>query len=52
MARCFHLPDLGGGYTGIRDILSPFVYVTFHNENDFKKKNNTAHFELKRRVLG
>lgn len=51
MARYLHLSDLGGGYTGIRDILFPFVYVKFHNENDFKK-NNTAHFELKRKVIG
>lgn len=29
---------LGGGYIGSHDILSTFLYLKFHNENNLKKK--------------
>lgn len=35
----------------IHSILSPFVHLKFHNENNIKKKANTANPEFKRRVI-
>lgn len=35
----------------IHDILSPFVHLKFHNENNIKKKSNTANSGFKRRVI-
>ena len=32
---------LGGGYIGSHDILSTFLYLKFHNENNFKKTKTT-----------
>lgn len=45
------MSDLGGGYIGVHVFLSPFVYLKFHNENNFKKKNNTANLQLNWRVI-
>lgn len=36
---------------GVYDILSTFMYLKSHAENNFKKKNNTANLEFKRRGI-
>lgn len=43
--------DRSGGGMSTHDFLSTLVYLKFHNENNFKKKTNTANLEFKRRII-